>query len=266
MQTEKDLDSVARDIQPPAMVPDDPAPGRRVRRTLGSRLGRSVYHSLYLPTDWRPGGRWPVIVEYAGNGGYRNAWGDVCTGKVEDCNLGYGLTEGKGFIWAALPFVDQSSGCNAISWWGDTDATTQYCIEAVQSICGDWGGDPSRIVISGFSRGAIACNYIGLHNDRIASLWRAFFAHSHYDGVRAWKYHGSDRAAALDRLHRLAGRPQWISHEISVEETRAYIESTGVPGKFTFTAIPYRNHRDDWVLRPVPQRDQAREWLKNAVK
>jgi hypothetical protein len=42
-------------------------PGARVK------VGSGVYHILYLPSGWRPGGRYPVIVEYAGNGPYENA-------------------------------------------------------------------------------------------------------------------------------------------------------------------------------------------------
>ena len=54
----------------------------------------NVYHVTYLPTDWRPGKRYPVIVEYAGNGNYTNRFGDVSTGRVEDSRLGYGISAG----------------------------------------------------------------------------------------------------------------------------------------------------------------------------
>jgi hypothetical protein len=46
------------------------------------------------------------------------------------------------------------------------------------------------VFIAGFSRGAIACNFIGLRDDEIASLWCGFVVHSHYEGVRDWP--GSD--------------------------------------------------------------------------
>ena len=67
--------------------------------TLSDYEDSYVYHSLYLPKDWKAGKQYPVIVEYAGNGPYRNRQGDICTGKVEDCNLGYGISGGEGFIW-----------------------------------------------------------------------------------------------------------------------------------------------------------------------
>ena len=85
-----------------------------------------------------------------------------------------------------MPFVDKKNGRNATTWWGDVRATVGYCKATVLRTCEEFGGDPSNVFIAGFSRGAIACNYIGLHDDEIASLWRGFICHSHYDGVRKW--------------------------------------------------------------------------------
>lgn len=157
--------------------------------------------------DGPPGGRYPVLGEYAGNGNYVNAYGDRSAGTVDGVSLGYGVSGGRDFIWVSLPFVDRANGVNAITWWGDVDATIEYCLAAVSVVCKKWGGDRDRLFLTGFSRGVIACNYIGLHHDTVAGLWRGFVAHSHYDGVRAWTYPCSDRASALERLARLNGRP-----------------------------------------------------------
>jgi hypothetical protein len=117
------------------------------------------------------------VVEFAGNGNYKNAFGDTSTGRVEDASLGYGISGGKGMIWVVMPFIevkaDGSQG-NAITWWGDIAETKRYCIATVKDICTRLGGDEKRVVLSGFSRGAIACNYIGLHDDEISRLWCAF--------------------------------------------------------------------------------------------
>jgi len=40
----------------------------------------------------------------------------------------------------------------------------------VKMICEKYGGDSAKVFLAGFSRGSIACNYIGLHNNQIASL------------------------------------------------------------------------------------------------
>ncbi|MHC4251308.1 MAG: hypothetical protein ACYS9X_19485 [Planctomycetota bacterium] len=261
-----DIGTVPRDLVTPAMTKGAPAPGRRVRVVAAEYKGTEVHHALYLPTDWRRGRTYPVIVEYAGNGPYRNRSGDVCTGRPEDCNLGYGLSGGRGFIWVCLPYVAKGGKRNQLKWWGDVEATVRYCRTVVPRVCEDYGGDPSKVILAGFSRGSIAANFIGLHDDEVARLWRGFICHSHYDGVRKWGYAGDDRRAAAERLARLKGRPQFISHEVSVEKTREYLEGTGVEGDFTFLAIPYRNHTDSWVLRDIPERAAARKWLAKVLE
>jgi acetyl esterase/lipase len=145
------------------------------------------------------------------------------------------------------------------------EATVGYCKAAVAEICDSYGGDPSAVLLAGFSRGAIACNFIGLHDDEIAALWKAFIAHSHYDGVRPWPYAGSDRRSAFQRLERLHNRAQFISHEGSVQETKAYLQGVEAEGAFTFQALPYRNHTDTWVLRDIPERKTLRVWAQNVL-
>ena len=83
--------------------------------------------------------------------------------------------------------------------------------------------------------------------------------------MRSWGYVGDDRASALERLKRLRGRPQFISHEGSTKETRDYLEQTGVQGRFTFVDLPFRNHTDRWVLRDIPERERLRRWLKEII-
>lgn len=260
-----DIKTVPPDLMTPKMVEGEPAPGKRVRQVAAEYKGTQVHHALYLPTDWKPGRKYPVLVEYAGNGPYRNRYGDVSTGRVEGSNLGYGISGGKGFIWLCLPYVNAKKKRNETRWWGDVAATVEYCKKTVPRICRDYGGDPSAVILVGFSRGAIACNYIGLHDDEIAKLWRAFVPYSHYDGVRRWGYAGGDRAAALKRLKRLKGRPQFICRENSVTETQKYLVSAGVKGDFTLMVTPFRNHNDRWAHRDTPQRRRLRAWVKRVL-
>lgn len=263
---EPNLHTIAADLETPKMVDGEPAAGKRVKQVLAGFEGTQVYHALYLPTDWERGKKHPVFVEYAGNGGYKNALGDVSEGTPEGSNLGYGASGGRGFLWLCLPYVDSAGKKNALNWWGDADATADYARKAVREVCAKHGGDPERVVLAGFSRGAIACNYIGLRDDETAKPWRAFIAHSHYDGVRRWGYVGDDLESARKRLERLKGRPQWVSHERSVEETRKHLETSGVKGDFTFVPLPHPNHTDAWVLRELPERRRLREWLARVLK
>lgn len=262
------LNTLMPDLTVPKVVSEKPAAGLRVEAATPGWEKTQVRHVLFLPRDWQPGSNQPVLVEFAGNGGYRNKLGDVSDGTVAGGVLGYGLSGGEGFIWVCLPFVELAADGtkrNCTKWWGDVAETKRYCVATVRDVCARYGGDASQVVLCGFSRGAIACNYIGLHDDEIARLWRAFFCHSHYDGVRVWPYPDSDEAAAIKRLRRLNGREQWISHEGTVLETRTFIERSGVQAPWTFVPIPYANHSGAWVLHNIPERQQARAWLGRVI-
>ena len=248
-------DDVPTDLTVPDVTDGDPSPGARVRQFNKDYIGSKVYHTLYLPTDWKPGRKYPVIVEYAGN-----KW-QTSLGTVEGSSLGYGINGGKGVIWICMPYVNQQEMRNQETWWGDVDATVAYCKQTVKRICDEYGGDADNVFIAGFSRGAIACNFIGLHDDEIASLWRGFICHSHYDGVRQWGYPNSDRLSATERLKRLGNRPQFISQESSVEATQTYLKEAFPTGNFTFVPLKGVSHTDTWVLGNRPERAALREWF-----
>lgn len=254
------IESVRPDLVTPSATDHAPAPGKRVRQINKNYAGTKVYHLLYLPTDWKDGEKYPVIIEYAGN-----KW-KTSPGTVEGSNLGYGISGGKGVIWICMPFVDRKNQSNATTWWGDVDATVEYCKKTVNRICTEYGGDSSNVFIAGFSRGAIACNYIGLHDDEIASLWRGFICHSHYDGVKKWGYARSDPDSAETRLKRLGNKPQFISQEKSIDATKTYLKNTFPSGKFTFQALPFPNHTDTWVLCDIPERKKIRDWFDQVLK
>ena len=272
------IGSVKPDLVVPALETGSPAPGKRVKQVLPAYRETSVYHVLYLPKDWQLGKRYPVLVEYAGNGPYKSRYGDISSGHVEGSKLGYGITAGQGFIWLCLPYLNEAGTNNVTRWWGNAptfkpDATLAYCQEAVPWICKQYGGDEKAVVLAGFSRGAIACNYLGLHNDEIAKLWRAFIPYSHYDGVReGWPYPGAKRPAALVRLKRLGGRPQFICHENGsglsspLAAASQYLGGTNVKGNFTFQSTGFCNHNDAWVLRPSPGRIALRKWLSEVLE
>ena len=259
---------VQSDLVTPPMTDAAPAAGLRVRQTAPEYAGTDVYHALYLPTDWRPGKSYPVIVEYTGNRApFCNS-----TGQVKDANLGYGLTGGEGFIWITMPYVQQGGKENALTWWGDRQATIDYCKTNLPRIIAAFGGDPDNIFLCGFSRGAIACSYIGLADDEIASFWKGFVSHDHFDGQRQWGYDEDDRASALKRLSRLNGRPVLVCGI-----GRDYLKDHGELAAFTFLPVPVREiynipegpviheHTDLWMHRESSYREQARVWLGQAV-
>ncbi|MEC9092851.1 MAG: hypothetical protein VX438_09120, partial [Planctomycetota bacterium] len=258
---------LSHDLAVPRMLEAKAAPGKRVREQLPAYKGTNVYHSLYLPTNYQRGSgkTYPVIFEYAGNGPYQNQLGDRCTGKVEHCSMGYGISAGKDFIWICLPFVSHDGKRNQEKWWGEINASVAYCKAAVSHAVQNYQVDRRHVFLCGFSRGAIACNYIGLHDDEIAKLWCGMICHSHYDGVRNWNYADSDRSSALRRLQRLGKTPQWISQEKSTKETRRFIDEAGVKGNFTYMDLPFANHTDQWLLKKIPQRENLREWVQEIL-
>ena len=270
-----DIRSVEPDLTIPKLEAGQPDIGKRVKQTIPDYEQTGVYHVTYLPTDWVKGKRYPVLIEYAGNN-HRGAYGDISTGRPEGSNMGYGISGGRGFIWVCLPYLNAAGDDIALTWWGDSKnrtarPTLDYCLKAVPWICKKYGGDPDRVILCGFSRGAIACNYLGLHDDETAKLWRAFIPYSHYDGIATWPYPASGRDSALTRLKRLAKRPQFICHEITGSQfnlaaTKKWIESSNIKANLTFTETGFRNHNDAWLLRTSPAREHLRAWLKRVLQ
>ena len=250
------------------MTEEDPAPGKRVRQVAPEYKGTKVYHTLYLPTNWQKAKRYPVLVEYTGN--KFPACGS--TGEVKGANLGYGLSGGEGFIWVSMPYIQKGKKENAVTWWGDRQATIDYCKVNLPRICKEFGGDMENLFICGFSRGAIACSYIGLADDEIASFWKGMIAHDHFDGQNKWGYPESDRTSALKRLARLQGRPVLLCGN-----KNDYLKDHPKLGTFTFLPVPVseifdipegpviHRHTDLWAHRHSPTRQIARDWLLDQV-
>lgn len=262
-----------KDLVTPEMTSEEPAAGRRVRQVAPEYKDTEVYHALYLPVDWKSGGKFPVIVEYTGN---RFPPGKG-SGEVKDANLGYGMSGGQGFIWVAMPYVEVGRKSNAVTWWGDREATVEYCKINLPRICSEFGGDPENVIICGFSRGAIGSSYIGLADDEIAALWKGMFTHDHFDGQKTWAYPGSDRDSALGRLARLKGRPVLICGQDATAVRDGYLVDHLDLANFTFLDVPTTEifnipegpylhpHTDLWMHRESVYRVRARKWLNEVI-
>jgi hypothetical protein len=275
------IHSDKKDLQLPVLENGMASPGKRVAVVPTEYKGTDVHHIQYLPTDWdkdwrKKGLSWPVIIEYTGNK-YPTSGS---TGEVEGAALGYGLSSGK-FIWAVLPFVAKDHNHNEVTWWGDEQATVEYAKRNVPRICREYGGDSSRVFLCGFSRGAIAVNYIGLYDDDIARLWCGFISHDHYDGVREWKgtAWGSPladyRASAIQRLNRLQGRPVLICQNGGTSDVEEYLSDYINLANFTFLDVPVTKifpqipndltihpHTDRWMFVDSRERRQVWKWME----
>ncbi len=257
------------DLVSPVMTDDAPTPGKRVRQVAPEYEATEVYHTLYLPTNWEPDKRFPVIVEYTGN-----KW-TFGPGTIDVANLGYGMSGGKDYIWITMPYVEKGRKTNAVKWWGDRQATVDYCKTNLPRICEAWGGDPGRVIVCGFSRGAIGTSYIGLADDEIAALWAGIFTFDHFDGHQEWGYPQCDRDSALKRLARLKGRPVLVGGQRPAKKD--YLENHLELADFTFVKVPtgtifkipggaiQSTHTDMWMHRDSTYRRQVRAWLKSVL-
>lgn len=265
----------------PQVVEGQPKAGVRSRQQAIEYADTDVHHTVYLPKQWSAEGeRLPIIFEYTGN--YYPAAGS--TGKVEDAGLGYGLSGGQ-FIWVVLPMIAPDGKSNAITWWGDVDATVAYAKTNVPRIIEQFHANPDAVYLCGFSRGAIGVNFLGLHDDEVAKLWTGFITHDHFDGVRSWR--GTDwgspletyRKQASERLKRVAGRPYLVCENGNIEPTKELVESVlGDQQAFTFLPINTRSifgefphqhakhpHNDRWPLVPSKYRTAAWRWMNEAT-
>ena len=268
-------------LTPPATTEGPATPGKRISITLEKFKGTDVHHTLYLPSDWDPawGGknlRYPLIVEYSGN----KFLASGSTGRIKDSALGFGLTGGRA-AWLNLPFISPDGKKNQLTWWGDKEATIAYAKKIVPKIIAEYGIDPNQVILCGFSRGAIAVNHIGLHDDEIAKLWSAFVTHDHYDGEREWSgtSWGSPLAAyrksSAERLARIEGRPVLICQNPHPFLIRDYLKTQTKLDNFTFLPIDTRAilgksvphpHTDRWPLVPSETRHQAWRWIDKVLR
>ena len=248
----------ANRLDVPDMEIGKPAPGRRVRYQLDSYAETSIYSTLYLPPSWKTGNRYPVIFEYPGNIFFRagSCWS---TGRPEQCAMGYGITKGKGAIWVSLPFVDRQRGEIAESGFGSNAGadTTAHALDAVEDICNNWGGDRKRLFICGFSRGSIACGYIGLSNDKIAKLWKGIIGCQHYDGSN-WRQ--SNIKEAVQRAPRFQGRAIF-QVDNSEEKYGPVQEATNPNVEWTWQKSGLGYHATTMFLDDRPLMKELRPWF-----
>ncbi len=266
----------------PELSTGEPAAGKRVKVTSSEYAGTEVFHTLYLPANWKPDGDpLPIIFEYTGNYFPRSG----STGEVEDAALGYGLSGGR-FIWVSLPYISDNHRDNQVTWWGDEKATVEYAKVNVPRIIEAYNADPKHVFLCGFSRGAIGVNYLGLHDDEIAGLWTGFISHDHFDGIKEWRNTTwgtpleTYRAGAVQRLKRVAGRPYLVSQNGDRYGSEAFIRSVlRVADNFTFSNIDTSEifgtfphplaktaHTDRWLMLPSAYRSRTWQWLNDVIE
>jgi hypothetical protein len=245
-----------------------PSAGLRVKMVEPGFAATSVYHTLYLPTDWKPGKLYPVIVEFP-----PNKWSASGTdGTVDDTMLGYYQSGGHGFIWISMPIikVSSSSMSNSTYTWGSSfndqrsmQTTADYTKAGIIDVLEQWGGDPSEVFATGFSRGAVATSIIGLRDAAMADIWAGFMPHSFAD-------------TDPTRLGRIAGRASFITWGTKSDQgapTSQAAVSYLLARGYSTIGVPLTgyNHTDLWIrddANAIGQsvRTQLRTWLDGVIK
>lgn len=276
-----------------------PAPGVRFRE-LDPRYAacgnHEIAHCIHLPSDWRLGGRFPLLVEFAGNryeergaDGTVESWSGTCAGA----RMGYFLSgrpgsaaSGSGAIWVTVPFIacdravpdDLTRHREADRWYGDATVSddalgqrlaAEYLRRVVLAVCQHYGGDPARVVLCGFSRGAIAGGFVGRSDDATANLFRGFVLHAHHD-ASGQSLSPADPGGR--RCARAVGRPSFLSAgeldsgRASTEQGAAALRAAGAEAEVHI--VPGLGHSDAWVLDGryheracAEARDRARRFL-----
>jgi len=264
---------------PPAVTDDTPAAGTRVRVTATGWERTDVHHILYLPTDWVPSGKYPVIIEYAPNGWAPNPEERV-DGSVEDTQLGFYQSGGQGYIWATMPFIDSlpSPAHNTPNWWWGKhpegvegeDVAADYTKAGLIDILENYGGDPASVFVTGFSRGAIAAGQVGLRS-QLVDVWLGFLPHSHHFQLSS--LNAPQRYPLLDAI---AGRASFITAGQkgldggfgSSNVGRDLLTKLGIPNEFR--EMPGENHTHNWIeddasATSLAVRQEIRIWLADTI-
>ena len=237
----------------PTVTEGLPSPGKRVYMPLA---GSPVRYVLYLPKDWTPDARFPIIAEYSGNIFYfKNTYS---TGKADQGNIGYGMSKGSGAIWVNLPFLSLDRTREQLDGFGNLDATAEYARKVIHEVVDKWSGDPGAVFLTGFSRGGAACGFVGLRNHDIADVWLAFHSVAGGDGA-GW--FGSEMPGALERAARMKGRSSFITDGAPWQDVLARLKQP-----YTYMDSQIGAHVDTMFLDNRPSTIALRKWMAEVLK
>ncbi|MBS0586157.1 MAG: hypothetical protein JSR76_07680 [Verrucomicrobia bacterium] len=244
----------------PPVEEGSPAPGKRVRVYLQDFPG--IYYIVFLPYNFTEYKTWPVICEIPAH-----AMSDYRTW------LGYGITGGVDYIWVSLPILNSEGSEILMSYLPEKINPTIECWEAVlKDLSIRFHINKQKIIIAGFSLGAFATSYLGNFNDAISLKWRAYIAHSHFDGCCLNVTNSKDIDKRLERIGEkkvllIAGKNDLAN--LCTKQAFKKLRLKGV--KVTFIEIPdvqpseewpSETHNPLWILKPSIYLEKVRKWLK----
>ena len=203
--------------------------------------GVSYKYQVFVPNDWTPDKKWPVILFLHG-AGKRGADG---TRQTEE-GLPEVLRRKPDF-----PAVVVMPQCRRRTWWGEPAMEAQT-FKALEDSMEGLNGDPDRIYLTGLSMGGFGTWAFGYkYPKRFAALVpvcggvmdRRFPAPSWHPAARAPEDPYRETAAKISHV------PVWAFHgdtdrSVSVSESRKLNEALlAVGGNVKYTEYPGVGHR-----------------------
>lgn len=223
--------------------------------------GVEYRYAVYVPRDWSPERRWPVILALHGGGTYGTE----------------GLTQTEGALGRAVKLhpdrypaiiVFPHGHADGLGWQGPNG---EAALEEVGRALNEFHGDPSRIYLTGFSAGGNGAWWLAYHHPgRFAAAvilagWVTPFvgrqSHIAYPPIASPA--AGDAYAAVARA--VGPLPIWLVHgdadqTVSVEESRQMFAALKAVGdNVHLTGLPDLDHNATWD--PGYQNPDIAAWL-----
>lgn len=203
--------------------------------------GVSYKYQVFVPSDWTPGEKWPVILFLHG-AGQRGSDGEEQT----DEGLPELLRQRPDF-----PAVVVMPQCRRRTWWGDPAMEAQT-LKALERSMAELNGDPQRLYLTGLSMGGYGTWAFGYkYPNRFAALVpvcggvtsrRAFPIPDWHPAARAPDDPYGETASKIARI------PVWAFHgdadySVPVTESRKLTEALkAAGGNVRYTEYPGVGH------------------------
>lgn len=204
-------------------------------RTI-SVAGEEHRYQVYLPANYDPGMRWPVILFLHGAGE---------RGQDGLAPTHVGLGRAIRFDWESWPAIVVFPQVPAGESWQGTSA--DVAIAALDKTLNEYSTDPNRQYLTGLSLGGNGTWYLGYHHtERFAALV-AVCGFVDLDG-RFPNFLGSSANSFAALAEDLVNKPVWIVHGdadvvVPVEQSRNMAEALKAVGaEVHYSELPGINH------------------------
>lgn len=218
-------------------------------------LDRSVFvhgveyrYEVYVPRDFDPRRKWPMILTLHGGGDYGSDGIRITAGA---------LAQTIRLHPERLPAIVIFAQAHADDAPGWQRQSGEAALKEVDSAVAEFHGDPLRVYLTGASAGGNGAWFLAFHDpERFAAVIVACGFISDFTGLQSHVFYPAIAGMGPDRYNVVAravkNLPIWIVHgdadkNVSVEESRrmaAALKALGAPVRYT--EIPGADHQGAW--------------------